>query len=131
MNRFLLIGIAATLCAGVIVNAQTAAPTKPAAAEAKSPAGVDPKLTSTDADYGYTEKSPIKVGAKDKFGGPAAERAYLNTLRDEAGKPVKFERQGSVGAGPDGNVLDAYEVQTSTGRTLTLLTEVFTVGNAR
>lgn len=125
MNRLLLFGIAATLCGGVIANAQTSAPAKPTAAEAKPPAGVDPKQTSTDAEYGYSEKKPIKVGAKDEMGGPAAERAYLNTLRDEAGKPVKYARQGSVGAGPDGNVLDAYEVQTSTGRKLTLYIDMY------
>ena len=108
-----------------ITQAQTAAPVKPVATESKAPAGIDPKLTSKDADYGYSQKKPIKVGTKDEFGGPSAERAYLSTLRDEAGKPVTFERLGSFGAGPDGNVLDGYEVQTSTGRKVTLYIDMY------
>jgi len=108
-----------------ITQAQTAAPSKPVTAKAKAPAGVDPKLTSTDADYGYSQKKPIKVGAKDEFAGPSAERAYLSTLRDEAGKPVTFERLGSFAAGPDGNVLDGYQIQTSTGRKVTLYIDMY------
>src|SRR5690349_6584676 len=81
MNRFLFIGIALFVCGGAISNGETAAPAKLGSAEAKAPAGVDPKQTSEDAEYGYSEKKPIKVGAKDELGGPAAERAYLNTLR--------------------------------------------------
>jgi hypothetical protein len=105
--------------------AQTTAQSKPAATEAKAPAGVDSKLTSTDPDYGYSKKKPIKVGSKDEFGGPAAERAYLSTLRDEAGKPVTFERLGSFGGGPNGNLLDGYDVQTSTGRKVTLYIDMY------
>ena len=65
------------------------------------------------------------VGSKDEFGGPVAERAYFNTLRDEAGKPVTFERQGSFGGGPDGHVLDRYVVTTSTGKTLELYIDMY------
>jgi hypothetical protein len=120
--------ILATLIAFAITlhcHADPKAPDKPAAGEAKVPAGVDPKLTSEDADYGYSREKPIKVGSKDEFGGPKAERAYLDSLRDEAGKGVTYHRQGSVGAGPDGNILDLYEVKTSTGRTLGLYIDMY------
>jgi hypothetical protein len=104
-------------------TAQTT-PAKPAT-EVIAPPGVDAKQTSADPEYGYSKEKPVKVGAKDEFGGPAAERAYLQTLRDEAGKSVKFERLGSVGVGPDGNVLDLYEVTTSTGKTLKIHIDMY------
>ena len=125
MNTSIILAIALAFGSAALTNAETAAPTKSATAEAKPPAGVAPKLSSTDPEYGYSQKKPIKVGAKDEFGGPAAERAYLNTLRDEEGKPVIFKRLGSFGDGPDGNVLDGYEVQTSTGRKLTLYIDMY------
>ena len=125
MNTSIIAAIALAFSSAVITHAQTAAPSTPATAEPKPPTGVNPKLSSTDPEYGYSKKKPIKVGTKDEFGGPSAERAYLNTLRDEAGKPVTFERLGSFGAGPDGNVLDGYEVQTSTGRKLMLYIDMY------
>lgn len=116
----------------VAANAAIASPDKSPAkdgpafvAPAKIPAGVDANQTSTDSDYGYTKGKPIKVGSKDEMGGPTAEREYLKTLRDEEGKPVTFQRAGSVGAGPEGNILDAYSVVTSTGRTLTLYIDMY------
>ena len=125
MNPSIVLAFIFAFGTAPITQAQTIAPSKPATAEAKAPAGVDPKLTSTDAEYGYLQKKPIKVGTKDEFGGPAAERAYFSTLRDEAGKPVTFERLGSFGAGAGGNVLDGYEVQTSTGRKVTLYIDMY------
>jgi hypothetical protein len=91
----------------------------------KVPDGVDPKLTSDDADYGYSEKKPIKVGSKEEFGGPAAERAYLDGLRDEAGKAVKYKRLGSVGKSPEGNIMDLYVVTTSAGKEVKLYIDMY------
>jgi hypothetical protein len=125
MKTSIILAIALAFSGIVATRAQTTAPANPATAEPKAPAGVDPKLTSADPEYGYSQKKPIKVGSKDEFGGPLAERAYFNTLRDEAGKPVTFERQGSFGAGPDGNILDGYEVQTSTGRKAVLYIDMY------
>lgn len=90
-----------------------------------APAGIDPKLTSTDFEYGYTQKKPVKVGAKDELGGPNAERIYLSTLRDEAGKPIAFRRIGSLSGGSDGHILDNYEGQTSTGRKVSLYIDMY------
>src|SRR5688572_16113526 len=145
MKHTILVTACAVCCSLSTVHAQAPAPKAPAEktapekttsgkaaataekalAPVKPPAGVNPRLTSDDADYGHSKQKPIKVGSKDFAGGPAAERAYLDTLRDEAGKPVTYQRQGSVGAGPDGNVLDAYEVTTSTGRALTLYIDMY------
>jgi hypothetical protein len=93
--------------------------------DGKGAALLDPKLTSTDADYGYATKSPIKVGSREDLGGPRASRAYLDSLRDENGEPVQYRRVGSVGGSPDGNVLDLYEVTTAAGKTLKLYVDMY------
>ncbi len=96
--------------------AEKAPKTPPAIAkDAKHPAGVDLKLMSDDASYGYTEKNPIKVGSKEEYGGPQAERDYLESLLDTAGKPLKFRRLGSGGASAEGKPLDIYEITLSDG----------------
>ncbi len=56
---------------------------------------------------------------------PAAERAYLDTLRDEAGKPVSYKRLGSSIGGPDDNPLDHYELRLSTGRKLIIYIDMY------
>ena len=41
---------------------------------------------------------------------PAGERAYLNRLRcEDAAQPV-YSRVGSFGDGPDGHIIDGYQV---------------------
>jgi hypothetical protein len=118
--------IASTLCVGLLVFVARAAAQDAGAAQGqKLPAGMDPKMTSDDPEYGYSKKKPIKVGAKGAVGSPAAERAYLEGLRDEAGKPVQFKRRGSVGFGPDGNILDLYEVITSSGKRVELYIDMY------
>jgi hypothetical protein len=62
---------------------------------------------STDPAYGYTEGNPIMVGG-DVFGGPARERAYLDTLRGPDGQSITYERMGSMNYGD--TILDIYEV---------------------
>ena len=70
---------------------------------------------ATSNKYGYTQEDPIKVGYGPN-GGPANQEAYLELLRDQHGKPIKYERLGSccmydspssiLGKG----MLDRYEV---------------------
>lgn len=124
MNLSIIIAFALALSSGVAKQEADKAPISDVA-EPKPPAGLDPKLSSDDPEYGYTRNKPIKVGSSEEFGGPTAERAYLSSLRDEVGKPVKFSRVGSVGAGADGHVLDNYMVRTSTGRTITLYIDMY------
>lgn len=88
----------------------------PIVKDAKHPAGVNLKLMSDDPTYGYSEKNPIKVGSKDEYGGPKAEREYLDSLLDSMGKVVKYERRGSGGANEDGKPLDIYEITLSNGK---------------
>jgi len=49
---------------------------------------------ATDAEYGYSEKSPIKVGGGF---GSGSERTYqfLNALRGPEGQEVKYSRVGT------------------------------------
>jgi hypothetical protein len=91
---------------------------------------IDPAMTSDDPDYGFTEKKPTKVGSKEEFAGPAAERAYLNELRDEKGKLISYKRVGSVGKSAEGNPLDLYEVTTSTGKQVKLYLDMYHPQNA-
>ena len=93
--------------------------------DAKHPKRVDLKLMSDDPEYGYSEKNPIRVGSKEEYGGPEAERAYLNSLLDATGKPVTFKRLGSAGVGPDGNVLDIYEVMIDDGTKVELWIDMY------
>jgi hypothetical protein len=89
------------------------------------PAVIDLKMTSTDPQYGYSKEKPIKVGSKSEHGGPSSERKYLNSLRDDARKPIKFKRLGSFGLGPYGNIIDGYEVLTSSGRIFTIYIDMY------
>ncbi len=50
MNTSIIVAIALAFSSATITHAQTAAPTKPETAKPKPPAGVDPKLSSTDPD---------------------------------------------------------------------------------
>lgn len=90
------------------------------AKDAKHPENVNLKLMSTDATYAYSDQNPVRVGEKGKTGSPAAERKYLASLLDSAGKAVSFKRLGSGGDDPQGDILDLYEIKTSTGKTVIL-----------
>lgn len=56
-----------------------------------------------------TRQNPVRVS------GPAGERAYLARLRCSDGTTPAFERGGSVGVGPYGNILDIYDVRCPSG----------------
>jgi hypothetical protein len=63
--------------------------------------------------YGYSKERPILVG-----GGPAQQRAYLESLRDAQGKRISYVRKGSCCPYPTnspsamfgGGMLDVYEI---------------------
>ncbi len=62
---------------------------------------------STDTSYGYSEDNPIRVGGQS-FGGPARERAYLDTLLGPSGEEITYVRLGSVDHAE--TILDVYEI---------------------
>ena len=83
----------------------------------------DPKATS--GDYAYSKKNPVKLGAKNLLHAPAAERAYLNLLRDASGKPVKYQRLGNAGLASDGHIIDLYEITTSSRKKLRIYLDMY------
>lgn len=93
--------------------------------DASHPAGVNLKLMSDDPTYGYSQKNPIKVGSKEEYGGPKAEREYLDSILDKTGKTVKYKRLGSGGANGKGNPLDIYEVTLSSGEKIILWIDMY------
>ncbi len=50
--------------------------------------------TAENKNYGFSSEDPVKVGPGPE-GGPANQRAYLDLLRDEMGKSIKYKRLGS------------------------------------
>jgi hypothetical protein len=95
---------------------------------ARLPEGIDPRQTSDDPTYGYKKSNPIQVGGPEGFSGPASEQLYLRHLRDSQFKPCKFDRLGSVGSGPDGHILDLYEITSSDGRKYQLYMDMYHPG---
>jgi hypothetical protein len=101
-----------------------------AAGDAGAPSGempkeIAPSQTSDDASFGYTKNNPIRVGSRVEFSGPEAQRLYLRHLRDAKFRPFQFERAGSVGAGPDGHILDRYVLTDVDGRQHTLYLDMY------
>jgi hypothetical protein len=46
---------------------------------------------------------------------PGGEHVYLENLLGPQGQPLRYERIGSVGNGPSGNILDLYHVTSADG----------------
>ncbi len=66
-------------------------------------------LADDNAPVG-SKQNPIKVH------GVEMERFYCKFLRTPDGEEVEYERVGSVGEGPYGNILDWYKVKTKDGK---------------
>ncbi|RYY28275.1 MAG: hypothetical protein EOP62_03500 [Sphingomonadales bacterium] len=62
-------------------------------------------IKKADAEPLGSEKNPVRVSM------PAGQRAYLSRLRCANGSRPAFERGGSTGIGPFGNILDVYGVR--------------------
>ncbi|MCB9235770.1 MAG: 2-dehydro-3-deoxyphosphooctonate aldolase [Bacteroidia bacterium] len=79
------------------------------------------------ADYGYSQQNPIKVGGSEEHSGPASERYFLNALLGPQGQAVTYKRTGSccefkTEAGYEGKgLLDQYEVTWEGSKTPKLL----------
>ncbi|MEO1515450.1 MAG: 2-dehydro-3-deoxyphosphooctonate aldolase [Bacteroidota bacterium] len=72
---------------------------------------------STDPEYGYTEKKPIKVGGASSSEGPKNERRFLNALAGPNGEKITYKRLRSCCAFKSDNspmgagMLDVYELE--------------------
>jgi hypothetical protein len=59
-------------------------------------------------EYGLSKDNPIMLGSTDEYGGPKAERMFLEHLTDNSGKTYQWRRMGSFGFGPDKHIVDGY-----------------------
>jgi hypothetical protein len=76
---------------------------------AMSPAEMEKAIAAAAAHPLGSEQNPVRVNM------PPGERGYLERLRCSDGNAPAFERGGSVGTGPFGNILDVYDVRCLTG----------------
>lgn len=61
-------------------------------------------IDNATGSFGYEGSNPIPVN--DAVG----ERAYIQSLQCQCGAPFLYKRRGSVGKGPDGHMLDLYQL---------------------
>jgi hypothetical protein len=76
---------------------------------AMSPAEMAKAIAAAAAFPLGNEQNPVRVNM------PPGERDYLERLRCSDGNAPAFDRGGSVGTGPFGNILDVYGVRCLTG----------------
>ena len=72
-----------------------------------------------DAPRVKSVRPPAALGSVDKpvqCDDPEGEREYLGRLYGPEGDPVRYEREGCAGAGPDGHILDSYQVEADSMR---------------
>lgn len=85
--------------------------------------GGSPRPTPSQAELDQhphgSRENPVRVG------GPGGERAYLARLRCEDGRYPEFERDGSVGVGPWGYIMDAYSVVCASGQKATVFMDMY------
>lgn len=70
-------------------------------------------LTGAELKAAIDKAAVHPLGSKDnpvRADGPTGQRAYLKQLRCPDGKTPGFHRQGNVGPGIYGYIIDAYEV---------------------
>jgi hypothetical protein len=60
--------------------------------------------------FGYSKSNPIPVARSN------GETVYLSALRCSCNQPFTFHRVGSVGSGPDGHIIDEYDLICKTGK---------------
>jgi hypothetical protein len=68
---------------------------------------VGPRVDTVDGAtgrFGYDRTNPIPCNA------PAGEIDYLARLRCACGQPFLFHRVGNFGPGPDGHIIDGFEL---------------------
>lgn len=82
------------------------------AAQAQNPFGTS--LTGKKLEKAIKKAEQHPLGSREnpvRVNMPPGERGYLWKLRCPDGQRPRFERAGSVGIGPYGNILDLYPVR--------------------
>jgi len=73
--------------------------------------------------FGYDISNPVPVKS------PMGQMEYLATLQCGCGQSFQFNRAGSVGSGPDGHMVDAYNLVCRTGKhSITLYMDMYHAG---
>lgn len=76
-------------------------------------------------DQAAIDRRPLGTNANPvRCQGPRGERYYLARLVDPDGAEIDFERIGSFGAGPYGNILDGYSVKLG-DKTVTVFMDMY------
>lgn len=85
--------------------------------------GGAPKRAMSDEEIAKhplgSQQNPVRVG------GPGGERAYLARLRCEDGRYPEFDRDGSVGIGPYGYIMDVYSVVCASGQKASVYMDMY------
>lgn len=66
-----------------------------------------------------TRENPVRASM------PIGEQDFFMRLRCPEGDAPTFERQGSIGTGPYGNVLDSYRATCRSGKTSTIIIDMY------
>ena len=80
---------------------------------------------STDPQYGYTKETPVKLGPLGGMTGPSSTLYYLKSLRSKDGHPFEFGRNGNVGKGEDGHVIDEYFLSSRAGERIRIYIDMY------
>jgi len=120
--------LALVVCSGCSRRAGTTSPSNHPTSAAQKPSTPPPPTTAAGSPAKEAEAPDAYIvvidqrevprggplGARGnpvRAAGPSGERAYLARLRCPDGQAPAFERVGSYGRGPHGNIIDGYEVR--------------------
>ncbi len=82
---------------------------------------------SDDETYGRSLSNPIRVNEGVDNGGSKREQEYFQTLVDDKGRPIAFERLGAIYPPVKSpQLLDVYEITTASGKD-TLFIDMYTL----
>ena len=106
--RIILAACAAVLCAGCATSSQDDG-LGGLFGEGLSGPKLEEAMAKANSYPLGSEQNPVRSSM------PVGERAYLERLRCSDRNAPTFERRGSTGVGPYGNILDVYELHCLSG----------------
>ena len=91
------------------------------------------EVQGAELDAALAKAARHPLGSEDnpvRSAMPAGERAYLARLRCADGTAPAYERQGSGGAGPYGNIIDFYQVTCAGAAPVQVVMDMYHAGYA-
>jgi hypothetical protein len=80
-------------------------------------------VPNAQGEFGYDKSNPIPVC------NPDGEMAYLRSLRCQCGEPLEVECRANYGPGPDGHMIDGFDLVCKTGtHQITLYMDMYHLG---